>query len=303
MIRIKKLDGLRGLAILMVVLFHYITEISESLPVDGILNFVSFNFRLGWIGVDLFFMLSAYLVTFILLKNINSNSYFKVFFLRRFFRIVPLYLFILLSFIVLNALVVSPTAFWLFTNEGPPLWSYFLFVQNTFSSLSFDPGPHWLSVTWSLALEEQFYIFISLVLYFVSMKRVKILFMVLLIASPLFKKFLPYPINFLSLPGRIDSFMFGSLFAILCFESHLTRLIQYRKWIYIGATLLSVLSFAILQNIKVPLTATFLTLTMFGWMVSVMVQQKGYSLVFLKIEFFVSLVKYLLVSIYYTNHF
>src|SRR5260370_30559316 len=88
--RIPELDGLRGLAILLVLVFHYISQ-------EGVLPSGSFGDRLqrlvimGWTGVDLFFVLSGFLIGGILMDVRGSPSYFKTFYIRRFFRIVPIY--------------------------------------------------------------------------------------------------------------------------------------------------------------------------------------------------------------------
>src|SRR3954453_12821145 len=81
--RIPELDGLRGIAVLLVVTWHYFgndTVHAWALP-----------FRLGWSGVDLFFVLSGFLIGGILLENRGTQGYFQCFYGRRFCRIFPLY--------------------------------------------------------------------------------------------------------------------------------------------------------------------------------------------------------------------
>src|SRR5580700_8324906 len=85
--RILELDGLRGIAILIVMVGHYF-----AVPGAGITSFLDgYWFRLGWTGVDLFFVISGFLIGGILLDVRDSPRYFKTFYIRRFFRIIPLY--------------------------------------------------------------------------------------------------------------------------------------------------------------------------------------------------------------------
>src|SRR5436305_866561 len=107
--RFPELDGLRGIAILLVVAYHY--------------NFAPF---LG--GVDLFFVLSGFLLGGILLDKREAPNYFKAFYTRRFCRIFPLYFLCLLGFLILLPLTLG----WLFgdsiemlSGDPLPLWSYF----------------------------------------------------------------------------------------------------------------------------------------------------------------------------------
>src|SRR5260221_719137 len=74
--RVAELDGLRGIAILMVLFFHYA-------PATGPLRFLAYVFATGWIGVDLFFVLSGYLITGILLDSAGQPHYYRNFIVRR----------------------------------------------------------------------------------------------------------------------------------------------------------------------------------------------------------------------------
>ena len=83
--RIPELDGLRGLAILLVLLYHFVSSPRIQPPLFHKL------FAIGWSGVDLFFVLSGFLIGGILLDVRESPNYFRTFYGRRFYRIVPLY--------------------------------------------------------------------------------------------------------------------------------------------------------------------------------------------------------------------
>src|SRR5258708_11706525 len=104
--RIPELDGLRGVAILSVLVWHYFYfhPAAGHHPV-GLARQLYVHFEqflaLGWSGVDLFFVLSGFLIGGILLNARNSPSYFRTFYLRRFFRIVPIYYAWLVAYLLL----------------------------------------------------------------------------------------------------------------------------------------------------------------------------------------------------------
>jgi peptidoglycan/LPS O-acetylase OafA/YrhL len=105
------LDGMRGLAVSLVVLFHYTAAYRRDLYVEG--NSLAQAFFLvgnvGWIGVDLFFTLSGFLITTILIRTVDADNYFSGFYLRRACRILPLYFGALcLVFVLLPLFVGQP---------------------------------------------------------------------------------------------------------------------------------------------------------------------------------------------------
>src|SRR6266568_1801981 len=90
---IPALDGLRGLAIILVLLFHFTPESGGHTMIGVLTRWVS---RLGWCGVDLFFVLSGFLITGILFDAKGLQHYFRNFYMRRVLRIFPLYYGVLL---------------------------------------------------------------------------------------------------------------------------------------------------------------------------------------------------------------
>lgn len=136
----------------------------------------------------------------------GSGSYFKVFYIRRACRILPLY-FLMLCFFVLIPVVTGYSSEWLF-GDPLPLLSYFTFTQNFFMHNN-GFGPHWLGVTWSLAVEEQFYLLIPLLVYFLKTKHLAFVFIILICAAPIFRfllgNFGAYVFPF----ARADSILIG----------------------------------------------------------------------------------------------
>lgn len=171
---IPALDGLRGLAIMLVMWSHFVT-------VGGIIDDSNAFFRLlrgGFVGVDLFFVLSGFLITGILLDAPQtSGRYFQVFYLRRAVRIFPLY------YAILIAVFLTRPA-------GPdsPAW-YWLFASNLGASLKGDwlvsPEGVSLSHLWSLAVEEQFYLVWPLIVRFACRKWLERICLGLLVIAPL----------------------------------------------------------------------------------------------------------------------
>ena len=164
--RYPALDGIRGLSVLGVLANHLgLQTIPESWGLYPIYWFS----KVGWIGVDLFFVLSGFLITSILLSQRMSSRYFLNFYAHRSLRILPLY-YALLFVVFYIAPSLDPA---IGSFEGQTK-SYWLFYSNAW--LLRDLGLlsiYWipvLSPTWSLAVEEQFYIAWSLAVWSLSVK-------------------------------------------------------------------------------------------------------------------------------------
>src|SRR5271156_1170700 len=161
--RIPQLDAVRGLAILVVMMHN----ISLKYPVLHSQQL----FRDGWMGVDLFFVLSGFLITGILVDTCRSDGHFKNFYVRRCLRIWPLY-YSLLFFMFVIIRVLSRSQFQGVVQTSSPLWAFPLFLQNFLLPISTNAaGP--LGVTWSVAIEEQFYLIWPLVVRFCSLKQLR----------------------------------------------------------------------------------------------------------------------------------
>src|SRR6478752_3378919 len=174
--RIPELDGLRGLAILLVLVGHYF-----AVPGTGAVSLLNgYWFRLGWTGVDLFFVLSGFLIGGILLDVRGSPNYFNTFYARRFFRIIPVYYAWIFLYVVLSIVVRNFLSMRIGTVQGVDgsLLAHFLFLQNFHEFLKSTVSFWWFSSTWSLAVEEQFYLVAPLLVRFLP-KRILATVMVL----------------------------------------------------------------------------------------------------------------------------
>jgi peptidoglycan/LPS O-acetylase OafA/YrhL len=105
--RISQLDGVRGIAILLVLVWHFFAAQIVVAEPAGILSYCKQALSLTWSGVDLFFVLSGFLIAGILLDHHNTSNYFRVFYLRRVCRIFPLYFLLLALFLCLSATSLS----------------------------------------------------------------------------------------------------------------------------------------------------------------------------------------------------
>jgi peptidoglycan/LPS O-acetylase OafA/YrhL len=153
--RLIGLDHLRAAAIVLVFLFHY--RFYYGVP-EWLDTFSSF----GWSGVDLFFVLSGYLIADKLFRDLVARERidFKCFYLNRFLRIVPAYLAIVALYFSFPNL-----------QEGPglqPLWKFLTFTQN----ISIDLDRNTFSHAWSLCVEQHFYLLFPILLYFIFSRKI-----------------------------------------------------------------------------------------------------------------------------------
>jgi peptidoglycan/LPS O-acetylase OafA/YrhL len=169
-------DSLRAIAVIIVMVYHANKNIPD-------LHLYLFKvFRHGYLGVDLFFVLSGFLITGILLRTRSTDHFFRNFYARRVLRIWPLYFAILLATFVLLP-IARPAYKGLIAANCHPMIAYPLFVQNLFHHSGIGP----VQVTWSLAVEEQFYIVWALFVFFFSDKALTRLCLVAVALSPFFR--------------------------------------------------------------------------------------------------------------------
>ena len=213
--RLPQLDGLRGLAILLVMLHHFVV-LRPSGAFEHLLVGLTDSL---WIGVDLFFVLSGYLITGILLASRQRPRYFSSFFARRFLRIFPLY-----YAVVFFALVVLP--------HLPPgreldttatvghAWWYWAYLQNYLMASLGNLNHIFTAVTWSLAVEEQFYLVWPFVVWFTPAKRLAQVCGAMIVGALALRIGLAAAgsdpiVSYILTPTRMDTLAFGSLAACL----------------------------------------------------------------------------------------
>ena len=214
--RVAELDGLRGIAILLVLVFHYA-------PKTGPLRYLGDIFGIGWIGVDLFFVLSGYLITGILLDSVGRPHYYRNFIVRRSLRIFPLYYACLILYCVLS-FVPSPIHWKDFLTIGGGWWyvgyvgNLQVFLQNAW------PGAAILTPLWSLQVEEQFYLSFPFLVWATKRQTLARILLGSLIGALLLRIALvvALPKNLMGtyalMPCRMDALAMGGLVAIAARE-------------------------------------------------------------------------------------
>jgi peptidoglycan/LPS O-acetylase OafA/YrhL len=161
------LDGLRGFTVSVIVVYHMVKEFELPLP-SPVRNLIMH----GWISLDPFFVLSGFLITGVLLKSKGQPRYWRTFAIRRALRILPLYLGFLL---VMSPLIVRNA-------DVFPILAYFTCTQNWW--IATRPTPFSLTPTWSLAVEEQFYLVWPFVIWACSRRQLLWLCIVIILMSP-----------------------------------------------------------------------------------------------------------------------
>jgi peptidoglycan/LPS O-acetylase OafA/YrhL len=212
-IRIEALDGLRGVAILAVMGYH-MTVLPGRSPIDEL--FVLRVSSAGWWGVELFFVLSGFLITGILLDTRGQPGQLRNFWARRALRILPLYYAVLLVSLVVLPQLDHAKLERFARIRGDELW-YWLHLQN-FAIALHGIRHGILDVTWSLAIEMQFYLLWPFAVAVLAPRRLMHACVALLATSIAWRAWLlaagttPTEIYLLT-PGRIDGLVLGAMVA------------------------------------------------------------------------------------------
>jgi peptidoglycan/LPS O-acetylase OafA/YrhL len=211
---IRPLDGIRAIAAMMVMFFHFFQN--DHFSGNALLWIQKLSFW-GQTGVSLFFVLSGFLITRILLHSKGDAHYFKNFFIRRSLRIFPLYFFYLILFYYLSPLLIHTR--W---SEFSDQWYYWFYLQDF--SLTF----HWPAFGpmhfWSLAIEEHFYLFWPLLVYFIPNRHLTKVILLLLLIAPICRYILAshqYETFYFTF-ARMDELALGAWLALLEQEGKLT---------------------------------------------------------------------------------
>jgi peptidoglycan/LPS O-acetylase OafA/YrhL len=225
---VPALDGLRGLAILLVVLHHAYPTARTSAGARLIAAVV----EAGWVGVHLFFVLSGFLITGILLDARGDRAYYRHFYPRRFLRIAPLYY----AFLAANHLVAPWAARRMPAGPDSPrfaTWPIWTFLTNMPEVVPVGPLVGALGPLWSLAVEEQVYLVWPLLVATLPRRGLIGLFAAMVPASlgwrlGVLAGLLRPEVAYTWMPSALDAFAAGGLVAALVREPGLRN--GLRTW-------------------------------------------------------------------------
>jgi peptidoglycan/LPS O-acetylase OafA/YrhL len=298
--RVPELDGIRGLAVSMVLVFHFVNNqvgsIADPSRFSQILFKVTSTF---WSGVDLFFILSGYLIGSILLKNKHAGNYFKAFYFRRILRIAPLYYLLILIYLALKYFQFPDPGKFIFGNEIP-IWPYFLFLQNYFMGFLNTLASPPLTPTWSLAIEEQFYLLLPSLIFFVRKKYIPYILVACILIAPFFRSLaINWYQEYTSFHTRMDTLMFGVLISYLVQEKNLLSFLKGKEITVLVVFIIVLISggyFSVIQKIGVFNHSFFMII--YGLLlVCALAYNKSFIGVFFRIKF-LRWIGYLSYSIY-----
>lgn len=236
--RIPALDGLRGIAVAMVVAHHY-WGVSGDNAWQRFLN-------TGWVGVDLFFGLSGFLITRIVLLNSKKSNFLPVFLVRRLLRIVlPYYVFLACAFF--TAII------WQLPLVQAPWAIFALNLQAFFMAITNQTYFSYLGITWSLSWEEMFYFILPLFARLGGVANLPILAIGGIILAPALRCLHSYyyPVSGVLLLIRPDSLFWGILLALGETSTFYRDLLKRRRGLLkVGAVLLSAGLMAVIYRNK-----------------------------------------------------
>jgi peptidoglycan/LPS O-acetylase OafA/YrhL len=239
------LDGLRGSAILAVLVLHALDGAPHAGVLDALVARVA---SMGWMGVDLFFVLSGFLITGILIDQRGRQGYFRTFYARRLLRIVPVYVAFLAFSLWVAPLVGASTEAAAVQLRHWQLW-YWTYLVNIL--LLLHPSAHTAYAPthlWSLAIEEQFYVLWPLAVWWLSPKALPRVALACFVGAELCRIWFVMhgargEVNYLLLPTRMDTLAAGAFLACAVRDPALLRRVRLgRAPAALGAVLLLVVT-------------------------------------------------------------
>lgn len=240
-VHLPALDGVRAIAILMVIVYHALNGLpAVTGPQSAFLNVV----EQGWVGVDLFFVLSGFLITGILMDVRNPVHALRRFYARRVLRIVPVYVAFLLFSMWIAPIVgtMHPAEVAQLQSSQMWYWTYsfnLMVALHTWQATSFP-----LAHLWSLSVEEQFYLLWPLAVLLMSPLTLRRATVGCIVAAELFRLAFVLggaggQVNFVLLPCRMDSLAAGAFLACAYRDPALwSRVLGARKWLSVAAVVL-----------------------------------------------------------------
>lgn len=256
---VAPLDGIRGIAALLVVFHHCAQFIAPSSPALGLIQSC---LDFGWIGVDLFFVLSGFLITGILLDTRAAPNYFSSFYGRRVLRIFPLYYFALTAILFLALLAANG---WLMQVLPVPAdWKlYYLYIDNWWPLRQDVYRPNIIGHFWTLAVEEQFYLAWPMLVFLISRRRLMGLTITLSLAALAIRIYLCWVSDPPSRSvventfARMDSLLLGAFCACVIREPAVLARIQ--------AALLPIFGVGIVGAVAINATSSWASLFTVGF--------------------------------------
>jgi peptidoglycan/LPS O-acetylase OafA/YrhL len=238
-VRVPALDGIRGLAICLVLSCHGFFSLLWNLPNHPYAARLVALGRFTWSGVDLFFVLSGFLIGGILLDASGAERYFAPFYIRRAHRILPLYGIVLV--LVFSGTYLcrhfGETGLW--SEQHIPLLYYPTFLQNFWMARHGWGGSDTLGVTWSLAVEEQFYLTLPLIIRYVSRRRLWWIVSGMIAGAPLLRILLDHSVSngayagYVLMPCRADALGWGIAAALITRTSVVWEtILRFRRYLY-----------------------------------------------------------------------
>lgn len=226
---IPTLDGLRAVAILLVLL--HMGGLRPTIDNQHMLgSFLAILMDSGWIGVQLFFVLSGFLITTILLKTNNRDTFKTLlnFYIRRALRIFPLY-YSSLAILFTLAITLNEAPEWL-KNSFLHKWHFIFYLSNWITPF-IDP---FMGHFWSLAVEEQFYFIWPILVLLINRNKLIWLCIILIIQAPIFRICIhlwqnPHIelVEYTWTPARLDGLLIGALLAILRLNPNTTKRLHF----------------------------------------------------------------------------
>jgi peptidoglycan/LPS O-acetylase OafA/YrhL len=244
--RIPQLDGIRGTAIMLVVIWHFIVAPIVQAPQESVTaRIVAHTGLLTWSGVDLFFVLSGFLIGGILIDTKGSRNYFETFYIRRAVRILPVYLLVVVVYLLFWSLATAQKSALRGTFGSPmPWYVYFTFTQNFWlAHHAWDSV--FLTLSWSLAVEEQFYLLLPAIVRLLPRQLLLWAAVALALGSAVTRPLLyvhygpswgaaAYTLPF----SRADALMLGVICAVVLRDPKLKELLVRKLWAFKTSSLM-----------------------------------------------------------------
>ncbi|MCD4664795.1 MAG: acyltransferase, partial [Bacteroidales bacterium] len=250
------LDGIRGIAALIVVVFHFFTY-PNSVYLNNLHIYQGIT-EFGQHGVSLFFVLSGFVITRILLNTRKKKNYFGTFYKRRVLRILPLYYLFLFFYYLITPLLSNTYV------EFKLQLPFYFYIQNFTEVINIKaqgPGHYW-----SLAVEEHFYLLWPLVIFFIQPRHLGKVIGISIVLAFVLKYFMlnkGVSINYFTFT-RIDQILMGAYLAVLELNGFFYKKKSLNKMLLIGLTILPIAGVVYITNATFPLLKEMTKYTFLG---------------------------------------